>query len=249
MKAKPVTGGRRSLNVILYSESGAGKTSLAATAPKPVFADSNKGLLSIVGRPGLEHVQAVDVNNIEDLNAIYDNCTQTGDENWARKFRTLVFDHFDDIQGIVLDKIVEAAMEKDDRRDDSVEKREWGIMGNKLRRYVRKFKSVPMHKIYICGAKDDYEEGGLKPSLQGQLSTQMPYLVDHVMYLRIGKGGQRYLHLDPKPDHWFAKTRSHWLTPAERKIKIDFDDPQQLTKIFALLAASTKPSSNSSEET
>lgn len=245
MKAQRILARRRFQTWCVYSESGAGKTSLSATAPSPIFLDSNQGLLSIAERPGLETPRSVDIHTMRDLEDAYLNCIGTGDEDWSKRFQTIIWDHFDDMQGIVLDELVEKAMEKDDRRDDAIEQREYGIMGNKLRRYVRKFKRVPMHKILICGAKSDFETGKLKPSLVGAMGTQLPYLVDHTAFLRINpKTGKRYLHLDPT-DEFYAKTRAHWLTPEQRKIRIDFKDTQSLTKLFDLIAAGPKGVSHS----
>lgn len=109
-------------------------------------------------------------------------------------------------------------------------------MGNKLRRYVRKFKRIPMHKILICGVKEDFESGQMKPSLIGAMGTNLPYLVDHTMFLRVNSKGVRYIHLDPT-DEFYAKTRAYWLKPEERKIKVDFNDPRALTKLFDRIAA------------
>src|SRR5262249_40955148 len=128
----------------------------------------------------------------------YDRCTGTGSVNWGTRYDSIVFDHWDDIQSLVLDQLADKALERDSRRDpDLLEQREWGIMGNRLRRYLRKFKRVPMHRILICGEKQDRETGRMMPSLSGALSHQLPYLVDHILYLRIGAKGTRYLHMDP----------------------------------------------------
>ena len=135
-------------------------------AIKAFILDSNQGLLSIAGRKGFEHVRGDDVHSMADLDAVYANCTGTGEHDWTKKFDTVVFDHFDDIQGIVLDLLADRAAEKDDCREvDQLEQREYGVMGNKLRRYMRKFKRVPKHKILICGESQDFETGRLRPSL------------------------------------------------------------------------------------
>jgi hypothetical protein len=242
MKAQVIRARSQWQTIALYADSGVGKTSLAATAPGPIFLDSNKGLLSIAERVGFEHVRSVKISKIADLNAAYDNFTGTGDENWKRKFNTCVFDHWDDMQGIVLDEIVEKAMERDDRRDDTVEQREYGIMYNKLARYLRKFKALPCHKILICGMKEDFETGKQRPSIIGQMAYKLPYFVDHTLYLRRNeKTGRRYIHLDAT-EEFYAKTRAHWFTPEQRKIRVDFDNPKTLTELFSLFAAGpTKP--------
>jgi hypothetical protein len=238
MKAKPVTAQSRWQTWCVYGASGVGKSTLCATAPRPLIADSNKGLLSIADAPGLEHVRSVDVSKIEHLDTIYDQMTGTGSgENWRRLFDSVVFDHFDDIQAIILDALADTAMEKDDRREvDQLEQREYGIMGNKLRRYLRKFKKVRKHKILICSEATDFDTGRLRPHLLGAMKNQLPYFCDHIAYFRIGKKGVRYLHLN-STDDFYAKTRARWLTPEQRKIRVDVDDTTALTKLFELIAA------------
>src|SRR5690606_20354627 len=121
---------------VIYADSGVGKTTLAATAPKPFFLDSNVGLLSIDGRPGFEHVRRTPIGNWRQLENAYKNFMGTGSKDW-RRFETVVFDHFDDIQGLVLDDLTEQAAEKDPRRPiDETQQREWGIMLNRLRRLL-----------------------------------------------------------------------------------------------------------------
>ena len=231
----------------LYGPSGGGKTTLSATAPQPIFLDSNQGLLSIADRPGFEHVRGEDVHDMEDLDRAYDNFTGAGENDWTKKFETIVFDHFDDIQGIVLDQLGDRAADRDrTRRDpDEIAQKEYGIMGNRMRRYLRKFKRVPVHKILICSEAEDRETGKMRPNLVGALKNQLPYFCDHTIYLRIGKNGTRYLHLDGT-DEFYAKTRAWWIE--DRKIRIDFDDTQTLTRLFDQIAAGPKGSSTRRNE-
>jgi hypothetical protein len=237
MRDRPITARRQHNTWTIYGASGAGKTLLAASAPKPYIGDSNDGLLTIADREGYEHVRGDRVHSMKDLDEIYDNLTGTGEHDWSKKYETLSLDHFDDIQGIILDALADKAAAKDDRREvDMLEQREYGIMGNKLRRYLRKFKKVPKHKILICGETANFETGRLQPRLVGSMKNELPYFCDHIAYLRIGKKGVRYLHLDPT-DTFYAKTRAWWLTPEQRRIRIEEGDHTALTRLFDLIAA------------
>lgn len=232
--------------IVLYGPSGGGKTSLAATAPRPIFLDSNQGMLSIIGRPGLTHVKGVDVHNMQDLDRAYAKCTGTDPKRrWDKMYDSIVFDHFDDIQAIVLEELGDKAVAKDDRRDqDETQQREWGIMGNRMRRYIRKFKRVPMIKVLICGEMEDRETGRMRPNLQGALKNQLQYFTDHVMYLGIGKKGKRFIGLDPTDDY-YAKTRAWWLPVEQRRIDVPFADTKFLTNLLGLFAAGpSKPTTS-----
>jgi len=197
--------------------------------------DSNQGLTSVAGRPGFEHVHAIDVAGMDDLDRAYNNFSGAGKADWGKKFKSIVFDHFDDIQDLFLNQLGEARAERDERSDpDEVQQREWGIMGSRLRRYLRKFKKVKVHKVLIMGEREDRETGRMAPSMVGALKGQLPFLVDHTMYLRIGKNNKRYLHLD-SGDGWYAKTRAWWIP--ERKIEVPFDDPTFLTRLLDRIVA------------
>jgi AAA domain len=240
MREQPITIRSRHQTWCIYSQSGAGKTALSATAPRPYIVDSNDGLLTIAERPGLEHVRGDYLRSIDELDEVYDNFTGTGTKDWRKKYDTVSFDHFDDMQGMILDALADRAAAKDQTREvDATEQREYGIMGTKMRRYLRKIKKLPKHKILICGEAVNNETGQLRPRLVGGLKEDFPYYCDHVAYLRIGKKGVRYLHLNPT-EEFYAKTRARWLTPEQRKIRIDEGDITALTTLFALIAAGPK---------
>lgn len=245
MKDEPITADSIFQTWVLYGPSGVGKTTLAATAPKPLIGDTNQGLLSIADMRGLEHVRKAKIRRIKDLNILYDRFTGTDRKmNWLKKYKTLVFDHFDDVQGIILDELGDLALEKDDRREiDQIEQREWGILRNKLARYVRKFKRVPIHKILICAEMMDHDTGRMKPHLLGGLKDELPFFVDHTLYYRIGKKGRRYIHLNSS-DNFYAKTRARWLKPEQRKIYVPEGDTTALTKLFDLIAAGPRRTSH-----
>lgn len=237
MKARRITAASRYQTWCLFGPTGAGKTALSATAPKPYICDSNDGLMTIADRKGLEHLRGDKVTQMSDLDEVYDNFTGTGTEDWRKKFLTLSLDHFDDIQGIILDQLADKAMEKDSTREpDQLEQREYGIMGNKLRRYLRKLKKLPIHKILICGEMTNNDTGRLQPRLLGAMKNELGYFCDHVAYLRVNEKGVRYLHLNPG-EEWMAKTRARWLTPEQRKIRVEENDITTLTKLFDLIAA------------
>lgn len=229
--------------IVLFGPSGAGKTKLSASAPKPHFMDSNKGVLTLHGIKQLAHVRGNDVNSMKDLDILFKHFAGVKKPNFSKLFETSVLDHFDDIQAIIMEQLGEKGAQKDDRRDpDVLEMRDWGIMGNKLKRYLRKYKRLPITRILICGEKEG-PDGRLVPSLMGQLGHSLPYFADHVMYLRVGKKGRRYLHLDPT-DSFYAKTRAHFLPPELRKQEVRWDDHTFMTRLLGTIAAGPRGARN-----
>lgn len=235
--------------IVLYGQSGIGKTSVAATAPDPFFLDSNMGLTSIEGRPGLEHVRSTTITSTSKLETVYDRFTGTGRPSLEGKHKTAIFDHFDDIQAIYLEELGIKAHERDSRNlIDEVSQRAFGIMGNGLRRYVRRWKALPLHKILIVSEGMDRDTGKLQPNLIGQLRNQLPYLADLILYMRIDKKGRRVIELDGT-SRYLAKCRAWWL-PERRLVVPDLaDDPKFLTSFLdAVVAGPRKAPSNATEK-
>lgn len=226
----------------LYGGSGVGKSSLASTAPQPYVLDSNDGLLSIADKPGLEHVRGDRVMSMSDLDEVYAKASGThGARDWRKKYHSYVYDHFNDIQGIIMDELGERALAKDDRREiDEWQQKEYGIMANKLSRHLRKWKKLPAHKMLLCGEAQDFETGVMRPALIGSMKHQFSYFCDHIAYMRVGKKGVRYLHLDPT-DEYFAKTRAWWLAPQWRKMRVELADTTFMTRLIDEIRKGPQP--------
>jgi hypothetical protein len=229
--------------IVLFGPSGAGKTSLAATAPRPFWLDSNKGLLSVHGRFPDGHLDGMDIGGYDDLEGAFSRLSGTARKRNVDKARdTIVCDHFDDIQDIVMMELGTRRAEKRSTDPDEAEQRDYGVMGGRMRRLLRRMKKLPKHKIIICGEAESKQDGRMTPSLVGALQRQLPYFADHTFYLTIGKKGKRVLHLDAS-DTFYAKTRAWWLP--KKKYLLDFDDTTFLTRLFAEIAAG--PAKNATE--
>lgn len=232
MKLLDVGGDSLYPTIGVFGMSGIGKTTLTATLGKLLIADSNEGTMSLDHVPDYAKIKRVRINDMPDLDEMYDNLTGTGTKDWKGRFKATSFDHFDDIQQIILGKLSERAQDAREEPDE-ITQREWGIMANKLRRYLRKMKKLPMTKVLVMGEKLMEQENWMYPSLQGQMRDALPYFCDHVIYVRMSSKGVRYLHLDPKPGEYYAKTRAWWLTPEERKIRFDLDNHTLLADLIA----------------
>ena len=243
MKDLPIATKRKHHSWLLFGASGAGKTTLAATAPRPIIVDSNQGTSSIEYAEGLEHVKRTpQITQMSQLDEVFDQLTGTGgDEDWRKRYDTPVFDSWDDMQKLIHDRMVdkqlESGAEPDAEELDQIQLRQYGQMYNQMSRYMRKMKKIPKHKIFICAEKRYEDKDMMWPDLIGQMKDKLPYLVDHTLYLRMSDKGVRYIHLNPKPGEWYAKTRLRWLPSEYRKIRFDLDDNTLLTDFFKLVAA------------
>lgn len=241
----PVGGSTLYPTIGIFGMSGAGKTTLAATALAPLFADSNQGTSVLDHVPEFAAIRRLPVQSMDSLDRIYNNMRGIGKVKWRKRFKSVVLDHFDDIQSIILDKLAEKASDTRDE-PDQIEQREYGIMANKLRRYLRKMKRIPAVKILIMGERWNEENQWMYPSLIGQMRDQLPYFIDHMLYLRVNDKGVRYIHMDPKPGEFYAKTRARWLPAAERKIRFDLDNYTALADLMAKIQRGPRAHAKSS---
>jgi hypothetical protein len=101
-----------------------------------------------------------------------------------------------------------------------------------------------MHKILIFGMTEDKITGQRIPSLQGQLRSSIGYFCDFVIYIRVGKGGKRYIHFK-ETENFYAKARPWWWT--EDKLFVDPDDTEFMTKLFERIAAARESSTHTAK--
>jgi len=193
------------INCVIYGQSGVGKTFLASTAPKPLVLAAEDGLLSLANF----NIDYVEIRSINDLAKVYEELAK-GDHD----YQTVYFDSLSEVAEVVL------AARKKEERDP---RRAYGDMAENLVAVVRKFKSLPMHVVFI--AKQTRIEDELTgkqmfgPAFPGKvLPANMPYLVDMVFAMRIGKHeGKEYRYLQTFPDiQYEAKDRSGILSAKER---------------------------------
>jgi len=172
----------------------------------------------------------IDIRSNADYEVSWDNLAGVGAKDWTR-FRSNVHDDLGSIQQMIQDELMQLVVERDPRRQmDDPGRKEYGILGNRLRRWVRKYKDLPQHKIFICGQFYDEELEQFRPSLIGAMRNQIAHYCDTIGYLRVSKkdGETRYLHLRSK-GRIYAETRFWWLPP---RIK----NPN-LTTLFNMITA------------
>lgn len=205
------------LKVLIYGPSGAGKTSLAATAPKPLVLSAENGLLSLrpaniarIHGEGQEWVN-YDVpftlcRTMEQLREIYQWITE---DPGAMAFETIILDSVTDIAETVL------ANAKKDAKDP---RQAYGKLADDMMLILKAFRDLTTHNVVFLAKLDKNKDeitGGFMfgPMMPGQqLSKQLPYLFDEVLALDVGQvdangNSPRYLRCH-KDWQWEVKDRS-----------------------------------------
>lgn len=216
---KEASGG--GVKVLVYGESGVGKTVLCATAPTPIILSAEAGLLSLKKFK----IPVIKISNLAEMTEAY-NWIKAGKQG-ADRFQTVCLDSITEMGEVVL---ANAKLTVKDPRQA------YGELIEKITKLIKQFRDLEGKNVYMSAkmerAKD--ELSGITmfgPSMPGQkMGPAMPYLFDEVFNLRIctTDAGVKYRALITEPDlQYVAKDRSGTLAAME---------PPDLAKIFTKIS-------------
>lgn len=202
------------INLLIYGESGIGKTVLAGSScvvPElaPVlFLNIEGGTLSL--RRRYPEVETVRVQTFSDVVRAYDALRQGG-----HGYRTVVIDSLTEAQKFSMYGIMKVAKEKDSDRDPDLPGiGEWGKNIEQIRKLVRLFRDLPMNTIFTALSMTEKNKRGnelTKPLMSGKLSSEVAGFLDVVLYMYKkdvqGEGTKRIL-LTQSTEEVVAKDRT-----------------------------------------
>lgn len=172
------------VRMLVYGESGSGKTRFAATWPACVFADADDGMAS-VDNP---NVYRIPINSWDDLVQTYEYLKRPG-----HPFKTIVLDSLNELQKLALGSIIAEYTAIHRSYGDLPGLSDYGKLMDMFDKQMRDFKSLYMNVIFICqvAARDsDIEQ--IKPQLIGKnTAREMVRMVDEVAFLAKGEGGDK----------------------------------------------------------
>lgn len=178
------------LNMLIYGDSGTGKTTLAGSADlvpamRPVlFVDIEGGTESL--RHSYPEVDAVRITNWRALQGLYNTLREGG-----HGYQTVVLDSLTEIQKFNMYQIMAELIAKKGADDPKVDAdvpsmREWGKNLEQIRKFVRAFRDLQMHTIFTALAKEDKDQKtgarSIKPSLSGKMADEVAAFLDIVAY-------------------------------------------------------------------
>lgn len=163
------------LSVLLYGESGIGKTSLIKTLP--VQSDDQVGIITTEkGNLPLSQrdFQEVKVGNYIEAQGVIRDLFQQKD---GLPFKYLVFES--------VSKLSQVEELRIDREGDLEGFAKWKELGDRIKTTMSGFLKLPCHKIVICGSKMMEQDMRMTPTLlvQGDCKNTLPYDFDEVWYL------------------------------------------------------------------
>ena len=186
------------VKVLVYGLSGAGKTTLIKTLPKPIIISAEAGLLSLAGM----EIPYLSVTTMDELKEAYSFVLEHKDE-----YQTICLDSISEIGEVVLS--AEKKVAKDPRQA-------YGALQEQMGDLIRSFRDLPGVNVYFSArAEKTQDELGrilYAPSMPGnKVGQSLPYFFDEVLALRVEQDPDgntvRMLQCDTDGT-WSAKDRS-----------------------------------------
>jgi hypothetical protein len=189
----------RGLTMLVYGESGAGKSTFAMTAPYPrllLDVESGYRFLPINKKmwdPMTEAPPVADGTWDTAVVIVHDYNTVLRVHDWLRtgqhQFRSLVIDSISELQDRLLTQLA---------GDEQVKMQQWGEVLRKMGGLLRNIRDLTTHptnplESIVLTAMAREKDGVKAPYLQGQLAIQAPYLYDILGAIAI----ETFPHPDP----------------------------------------------------
>lgn len=179
MEIKKFAPTTHKVKAVVYGASGSGKTVLGGTAPNPIFASAEGGLLSIADK----EPAFVEIKTLNDLKSLLAYLQKE-----KHDFETVVIDSISEINDII-------KMDIERKNGRAMQLQDWGTLAKEIKAIFRGFRDLPMHVLFIAQETSEKDEDvvvKIVPSLNGKAATEIAYFMDIVGYIYIEKAtGER----------------------------------------------------------
>lgn len=231
--------GEAHVKALILGAPSAGKTRSASYWPKPIFADCEKGRMSIADR----HVPYAQIESSSDMDAFLRAIEVDAKKPLEqRNYRTLVLDTMDAFQRILVQERLRA-----ERKEALSGFADWGWLDGKMTGLISRLLRLPMHLVVNVHIKEthDGDDGpiGYQAKLKGDVREQIAAEFDLVGWMNThweitttASGSEktlaRAIQWHPEPKFPILKDRSGQL-PKETPVTFSYDDFDMLwAKMF-----------------
>ena len=173
MAVKDMPSDQVRLKLLLYGDSGTGKTWTASTGPRPVFLLTEpNGLPTIrVSAPDAVVIQADEGHGGMDTVRAFLRAAKDGTLQRETSCETVVLDSLNELQRMLRDEII-ASKVVPAGGEAKFTLKDWGTLTDRMRGLVRAFRDLPMHVVAITHADSHVEEATgerhVQPQFQGR---------------------------------------------------------------------------------
>lgn len=169
----------------IYGRSGTGKTTLAASFPKPILylniLDDGTDSISEHG----DDITVVDIRTPDDFHKIIQWALEKAAKG-KLKYKTIVADTLTQLQTMLVRELFEAKKKKDKKLQErqpgdwgTMTKQDWGAIAGDMKAAIQDVRNLPLEQVFICqerifnlGDEEDEDEA-LAPEVGARLSPSV----------------------------------------------------------------------------
>lgn len=212
----PLTDRKPLSKILVYGESGVGKTVFAASAPRPILWLESEGGTSSIGER--ENIDIAKVKGLEDYREALKYLLAN-----PKKYKTVVIDSLSETQAAVLKDIMGAVLTADPSRDEFAPQfSEWSRLTGVVREICRAFRDLDMNLVITTLQRSDEDKmtGRVKvrPRLSPTMAEELPSFMDAVVYMYSSTENAGEVGGIPTAGEEAVVTRNGLLTPTGKYI-------------------------------
>ena len=179
---------------VVYGAEGVGKTTFASYAPNPLFVDVEGGRSSILKTENRPKVLPVD--DISDLSEVFIFLKSN-----PEAYDSVVIDTITEVEKLFLMEIVEDRSAKDPNKDPNfVTQNDYGRGSTRMRKMIRKFRSLDMITIFLAHEREDKDDRGIikkGPAVMPSVMKDINAFCDFIFNMGVDNDGVRKLVTSP----------------------------------------------------
>lgn len=186
---QPAEKVEKKLKVMVYGESGVGKTHFALTFPGRVAVIDLEGGTELYG--GREDIPSFDVlrtKTYEDVMSALDFI----DRDRGKTYQTVVVDPITVLWQVEIDAA--SKVRSLSTSDGGINSRGWGVIKNRINALYARLTNLPVHVVVTSRLKDEYETKGgdlVKVGVKPDAEKSTPYLFDITLHMTRSAAGLR----------------------------------------------------------
>lgn len=188
-RIKPVTAMSGGIKIAVFGRSGTGKTTFAATFPKPALMAICSGAGEVISLGTMPDVYAVKVEDDSEMDTLLQHYEQSG------KYKTFILDHASGFQDLILKRVLGMDQAPVQLSWGIAKQEQWGYVAQGVKEYFRKMLSLSGNTVILCQERTSNENSdseilmpsvncALTPSVTGWLGPAVDYLAQ--TFLRMG---------------------------------------------------------------
>lgn len=195
-----------SILMVVYGEGGVGKTTFAATAPRPIIADCENGS-KYFGLRGIEADVAL-IENWSDMQEFLEVAL-------TDKYDTVIIDPIGELMEKLIRYMITKADSKLVQKDGNPTMAGWGWLKQTMRNFLKVMRDSGKNVVVVAHVQEKDDEGRIvkRPMVATRLSEELVNMVDVVGYMTTvndAESGEtkRVIIVDPASDKFVAKDRT-----------------------------------------